>query len=159
MKHNVILHVAQLLKSITCIFTISTVFCYDNTNNRFCIVWRYFSVLSMKFPTKSNCMVLYSSMIYKCTCRLLNFIFIKLNYKQRLYTKLKTTIFFFTCLCFAYMYVLVWQTFRILKCYIFFHTNLVLVIFYLTISFFHSFFLSIFWFDCYLFHACFISPL
>lgn len=34
MKHNVILHVAQLLKSITCIFTISTVFCYmyDNTN-------------------------------------------------------------------------------------------------------------------------------
>lgn len=111
MKHNVILHVAQLLKSITCIFTISTVFCYmyDNTNNRFCIVWRYFSVLSMKFPTKSNCMVLYSSMIYKCTCRLLNFIFIKLNYRKRLYTKLKTTIFFLlTCICFADMYVLVW---------------------------------------------------
>lgn len=97
MKHNVKLHVAQLFKSITCIFTISTVFCYmyDNTNNRFCIVWRYFSGLSMKFPTKSNCMVLYSSMIYKCTCRLPNFIFIKLNYKKRLYTKLKTTIFFF----------------------------------------------------------------
>lgn len=109
MKHNVILHVAQLLKSITCIFTISTVFCYDNTNNRFCIVWRYFSVLSMKFPTKSNCMVLYSSMIYKRTCRLLNFIFIKLNYRKRLYTKLKTTIFFLlTCICFADMYVLVW---------------------------------------------------